>query len=336
MSNLRRVSLLAVFLLAIVALGVLLWLSWGVWTPAGRDRKVMVLIPNGYSTKKIARLLAKSGVIRSSSGFILLALWQHKSESLKPGAYELSPAMTPSKILRKIAAGDVSAKWVTFPEGFTTSQIAERLHAEGLVNMDRFYSLARTRGSDFTTSFPHPGDDLEGYLFPDTYLISIGSSEESIIQEMLDNFGKRIADLMPEIATSGMSLHEIVILASLIEREARISKDRPLISAVLRNRLSKGMHLECDATILYALGRHKSRLFYRDLGIDSPYNTYRYPGLPPGPIANPGLASIKAALHPANVDYLYYVAKRDGSHIFSRTLDEHNRAKQIARGGTGR
>ncbi|MDI6827949.1 MAG: endolytic transglycosylase MltG [Armatimonadota bacterium] len=336
MSSLRRISILAVFLLTITVLVALLWLNWAVWSPAGSKRKVVVLIPRGSSTKRVAHLLAKSGVIRSPLGFILLARWQHKSESLKSGAYELSPSMTPSAILRKIVAGDVCAKWVTFPEGFMTSQIAERLQSEGLANMDRFYRLARTCGTDFHTNFPHPGNDLEGYLFPDTYLISIGSSEESIIQNMLDNFGKRIAELMPEINARKKSLHDIIILASLIEREARVRKDRPLISAVLWNRLAKGMRLECDATVLYAIGRHKRRVLYRDLEIDSPYNTYRYPGLPPGPIANPGLASIKAAIHPANVDYLYYVARKDGSHIFSRTLEEHNRAIQIARGGTSK
>jgi len=298
------------------------------FVPAGPDRQVVVRIPVGTSATSIARLLHGAGVVRSAAGFAILAQFRGCSRALKPGAYKLSPAMTPSEIMEKIAHGEVFARWVTFPEGFTVWQIAQRLESEGLANASRFFKLAHAQGKLFKTDFPHPGDNLEGYLFPDTYLIPVGAKEESIIRMMLDTFHARVS---PLIAGKNVDLHKIVTLASLIEREARVPKDRPLISAVLRNRLARGMRLECDATVLYALGRHKNRVLYDDLKVDSPYNTYVYPGLPPGPIANPGLASIKAALYPAKVDYLYYTARADGSHIFTRTLKDHLEATRFAR-----
>ena len=322
--------------LAVIALAGI-WLVRSVLLPVGGAERITVQIPRGASTREIGHILAARGVVRSSLGFGLLARATGKSGSLKPGAYDLSPAMTPLAVMDKIARGEVCAKWITFPEGFTIRQVAERLEAEEFGKADSFWRLARYGGASFSTGFPHPAGSLEGYLFPDTYLLSIGISEEAVIREMLDCFERKVATpLAAEISRSGMSLHEVLTVASLIEREARIPKDRSLISAVLHNRLRRNMRLECDASVLYALGRHKSRVLYKDLTVDSPYNTYLHGGLPPGPIANPGLASIKAALHPAQVDYLYYVARPDGSHIFSRTMAEHQRARAVARGKAAR
>jgi UPF0755 protein len=235
-------------------------------------------------------------------------------------------------MLRMIAEGEVGVKWLTFPEGFTIQQMGDRLQAEGAGSSRKFTQDALYGGGAFHTSFPHPAGSLEGFLFPDTYAVPAGTSEKTVISEMLRSFESKVTKpFATDIAKSGMSLDQIVTLASLIEREAKVPSDRPLISAVLRNRLRKNMRLECDATVLYALGKHKQRVYFKDLEVDSPYNTYRNAGLPPGPIANPGLDSIKAAMHPANVDYLYYVARPDGSHIFSRTFEEHQRAKRDAR-----
>lgn len=312
----------------------LVWAIGAMLVPAGSSKQVTVQIPRGASAGTIARILAEHGVVRSALGFSVLARATGKSGSLKPGAYMLSPSMRPYVVLDKLARGDVCGRWVTFPEGFTARQMGERLEAENLGKSEKFSRLAYYGGSSFRTDFAHPGPSLEGYLFPDTYLVPIGQSEEEVIREMLECFRRKVAEpLAEDIASSGMSLHEVITLASLIEREAKIPEDRPLISAVIHNRLRRNMRLEIDATVLYALGRHKERVLYSDLDVDSPYNTYRYAGLPPGPIANPGLASIRAALHPASVDYLYYVARRDGSHIFSRTFGEHQRAKQAARRG---
>lgn len=310
------------------------WLILGILLPVGGGGKKIIRIPSGSSAAEIGQILAAEGVIRSPFGFRILARVTGKGTKLQPGAYELNPPMSPLAVIDKLAKGDVCAHWVTFPEGFTILQIAECLGEKDIMEPKYFSGPAYFNGRNFPANFPHPSDSLEGYLFPDTYLIPVGESADGIIREMLSCFERKVAEpLAADIAQSDMSLHKIITLASLIEREAKVSKDRPLISAILRNRLRKNMRLQCDATVLYALGRHKNRVLYRDLTVDSPYNTYRYPGLPPGPIANPGLASIKAALHPAKVDYLYYVARPDGSHIFSHTLAEHQLARQIVRRG---
>jgi UPF0755 protein len=319
----KLVTPAAVIVLILVAW----WAASGMFLPLGGEGSKIVDIPKGASAGRIGRILAEHRVIRSAVGFNMLARLTNKSSSLKPGAYRLSPSMPPGEIMDTIVKGEVCARWITIPEGFTVRQIAERLAARGLVNEERFLYLA-SNGRYFDVGFPH-GDNLEGYLFPDTYLIPLDSAEESVIRQMLDCFRKKAMGCISSSQTN-MPLDEVVILASMIEREARVPKDRPLVSAVLRNRLNRGMRLEVDATVLYALGRHKTRVLYSDLDVDSPYNTYRNAGLPPGAIANPGLDCIKAALNPARVDYLYYVAKPDGSHIFSRTLAEHDHAKRIA------
>lgn len=329
-----RTKALALFSLLVIVVG---WVAVSMLTPVGGSETVNVQVPRGTSAAGLGRLLAGKGVIRSAFGFRLLARMSGKTAALKPGAYSLNTGMTPSAILEMIANGDVSARWVTIPEGFTVQQIGDRLQADGLADSAKFTDLALNNGASFHTSFQHPNSSLEGYLFPDTYLIPKGSSEEAIIQEMLKGFESKVAiPFSSEIAASGWTLHDVVTLASLIEREARVSKDRPLISSVLRNRLAKGMRLECDATVLYALGAHKDRVFYRDLEVDSPYNTYRNAGLPPGPIASPGAACIRAALHPAQTDYYFYVARRDGSHIFTRNMQEHDLARQAVRAEGGR
>jgi len=325
----KPISILIAAALAVVVL----WTAFITLAPAGPSGKVMVMIPTGSSASRVAEILAEKDVVRSAFGFKLLAALTGKSSSLKPGAYELDPGAGPGAALDKIIKGEVSAHWITIPEGFTIRQIGERLEAAGVGKAQRFFTIATYRGDSFRNSFPHPSD-LEGYLFPDTYLLPIGSTEEAAIKMMLDNFAGKVAEpLADDVARSGMSLGQCVILASLVEREAQIPKDRPLVSAVIHNRLRKNMRLEVDATVLYALGRHKNRVLNRDLQVDSPYNTYRNPGLPPGPIANPGLESIRAALHPAQRDYLYYVARSDGSHIFSRTFEQHQQAIRTARRG---
>ena len=308
-------------ILVLAVLGVC-FLAGFMLLPAGRAGNVVVSVPVGASAGDIGVILESKGVVRSALGFRVLARVLGRSAVLKPGAYEISLPISPVSVVSRLAGGDVSAKWVTFPEGFTARQMADLIESKGLGKADKFMAVVG-RG---------PGS-LEGYLFPDTYLIPISFTEDDIINVMRDCFRVKVQEpLADDISKSGMSLNEVIVLASLIEREAMVEKDRPLVSAVLRNRLKKGMRLQCDATVLYALGRHKSRVYYKDLKVDSVYNTYLYPGLPPGPIANPGLASIKAALHPADVDYLFYVARPDGTHIFSRTGEEHERAVREARG----
>lgn len=293
----------------------------------GGNKSVVVNIPKGASVDKIAEILEDESVIKSKIAFKILSHAKNSASKMKSGAYRLNSSMTPSSIINIIVKGDTISRWLTIPEGYTIKQIAEKIEKEGYGSAAEFVKLAALEGDQFDTPFPSPGKNLEGYLFPDTYLITIGITEKDIITEMYNCFNRKVYEpLKKDISASGMSLHEIITLASLIEREARVPKDRAMISSVLRNRLDKKMRLAVDATVLYALGEHKSRVLYRDLEIDSPYNTYKYAGLPPGPIANPGVESIRAAIHPAKSDCLFYVAKPDGSHIFTKTFEEHKKA----------
>jgi UPF0755 protein len=241
--------------------------------------------------------------------------------------------MPPRQIAAKMALGETAQGVVTVPEGYTVRQIARRLAEHHLVDEAQFLALAQTGGRSFhLRGWTPPDDNLEGYLFPDTYTVPKGASARDVLQIMLENFARRV--VVPYGAAADRfpgGLPAAVTLASLVEREAEVDADRPLIAAVYRNRLKAGMRLQCDATVQYALPEHKARLFYADLRVDSPYNTYQHAGLPPTPIANPGLPSIEAALHPARVDYLYYVAGPGGRHIFSRTLAGHNQAVAHAR-----
>ena len=300
-------------------------------------RPVLVTIPRGSNVHEIGALLARKHLIRQPLSFVLGARLEGVSGKMRAGHYELSPAMPPRQMAALIAMGETATDVVTVPEGFTVVQIARRLAEKRMVNEAAFLSLAQTQGTTFhAASFQPPTDNLEGYLFPDTYRFPKGMTEREIITQMLDNFAKRVVQPhQTEIAAYPGGLPALINLASLVEREAEVDKDRPLIAAALQNRLKIGMRLQCDATIQYALPEHKSRLHYADLRVDSPYNSYTHAGLPPTPIANPGLPSIEAALHPAAADYLFYVARPDGSHIFSRTLAEHDRAIAELRGARG-
>ena len=277
-----------------------------------------------------------AGLIRNPRAFEVGLRWWGLGAELKPGYYELAPGMSPKAIAQKIAAGD-TAKWrLTIPEGFTAEQIAERAAEHPTIDAERFLALVRSDepGREVALELPQ-GSGAEGFLFPETYRVEYGISERELIIVLLQQFKRQAQPLQEEIAASSLKLAGTVTLASLIEREAMIAEERPTISAVYHNRMARGMLLECDATVVYAWARAgvvKKRLLYRDLEIDSPYNTYRYPGLPPGPIANPGLDCIKAALRPADVEYLYYVARGDGSHVFSKTLQEHLSAIARIRG----
>lgn len=282
---------------------------------------------------RIADMLARSGVVRSAALFRLAARVSG-STNLKPGSYTFREGTPVNRVLDRLERGPVvSVRRLTFPEGFTLEQIAERAAELPGVRTDEFLALARLEGRSFGAPF-HPPANLEGFLFPDTYDFDARATARDVIARMVENFDARVAKPLAadlrRAAVRGYSLRQIVIIASLIEREARVAEERPLVAAVIYNRLAKGMPLQIDATVQYVIG-HRERLLYRDLEVDSPYNTYRIAGLPPGPICNPGLASIKAALHPADVPYLYYTAKADGSHEFTETLEQHNAATRQAR-----
>ncbi len=328
----RRTFAVAAVLISVFFAITIFLLMTGIFTtllaPESNDRKaasVLVNIPPGASTREIGDLLVQKHLIRKAMGFVLAAKMDGLSGQMKAGRYELSPAMPPRQIALLITLGQTATDIVTIPEGFTVKQIAARLAENHMADQAKFLTLAQSQGQTFNISGFRPTNaNLEGYLFPDTYRIAKGATERDIITQMLGDFQKRV--LVPnhaDFAHYPGGVAAAVNLASLIEREAEVPGDRTLISAALTNRLHRKMRLECDATIEYALPEHKSRLFYRDLKVDSPYNTYLHAGLPPTPIANPGLPSILAALHPAKADYLYYVAGPGGKHVFSRTLAQH-------------
>ncbi len=302
-----------------------------------------IAVPRGASAKDVAGILAQNQLIRSPFVFLLTCRMSGKTGKLKPGLYELSPSMSVPEIIRSLVRGEALQAWVTVPEGYTIRQIGDLLQERGVTDAEAFVYAAITGGFNFPQYPFIASRSLEGYLFPDTYLIARGTQPQRVIERMLDAFERKVVTPYRwQIERAALrhfgigreefaqGLHKLLTVASLIEREAKIPEDRPLIAAVIYNRLKKGLKLEIDATVTYIPGdsrANKPKIYYKDLKADSPYNTYLHPGLPPGPICNPGLASISAALEPANVDYLYYVAKPDGSHVFSRNLREHNRAK---------
>ncbi|KUK12294.1 MAG: Aminodeoxychorismate lyase [Moorella sp. 60_41] len=305
--------------------------SWAWWqslmAPAGEEGAppVKVTIPPGATAAEIGRLLEDRGIIRSASAFRFYAARQKADQHLKPGVYLLSPGEPLFRILEQLVAGRVMEEKFTIPEGFTLKQIARLLADKGLVTEDEFWqAAARPYDYPFLEGLSPASNYLEGFLFPDTYRVPAGASAETIIRLMLDRFQQVYSEIEKERAP-GLELNtlEIVTLASIVEKEAKLDRERPLIAGVFLNRLRRGMKLESCATVEYLLEEPKPVLTYEDLQIDSPYNTYQVMGLPPGPIASPGRASLLAALNPARTDYLYFAARPDGSHEFSRSWREH-------------
>ena len=309
--------------------GGLLWSYQQLQPASTAPRAVRVVIPSGATPRKIARQLQRDGLIRSELAFVWQALRDGKLDKLKSGGYQLSPHMSLSEMVDRLARGgqDLNETAVTIPEGYTLRQVAGALAARGVITDPGKFIRAATQGMPaLDLPFRVSAKSLEGYLYPETYRFQPATDPGRAAETMVETFNRQFyAPNRQAIDAGPHSLHELVIIASLVEREARVARDRPLIAGVIENRLKKGMRLEIDATVLYALGHHKDRVLYRDLDVDSPYNTYRNSGLPPGPIANPGRDALMAALHPKKSDYLFYVAAPDGSHRFSRTLAEHNR-----------
>jgi UPF0755 protein len=292
----------------------------------------VVYIKPKTGVQDIALLLQDAGVIRSTWTFLALAYLQGSLKRLQSGEYEFTSGMSLFEILQKLESGRVVTHQVTIPEGFTAEDIAKLLAGERLADRDRF--LALVQDPMVAARLEVAAARLEGYLFPDTYRLTRGMGEEEIIRVMVGRFRQSVPpDFRERAARLGMDPHEIITLASLIEKEARLNAERPVISAVFHNRLRQRMPLQSDPTAVYMVPRGPGRITASDLQRRSPYNTYLVQGLPPGPIANPGLASLQAALNPAPVNYLYFVAKNDGSHFFSRTLEQHQQAVRVYQGG---
>lgn len=285
-------------------------------------------IEKGQGSKDIALNLKNEGFIKNSFSFRVYVLINKTAGKLQAGTYELSPSMTVPQIVNKLVSGQTLKLKIIIPEGFTLEQIAEELS----LNFQEKISLQFLAG-EFKDEFEFLADtpdtlSLEGFLFPDTYLFDPRTEEKEMVRVFLSNFDKKFSEeIKAEVKNQQKTVFEIVTMASLLEREVKTKEEKELAAGILWKRMETGMLLQVDATILYVINEKKNRLSYQDTQIDSPYNTYKYPGLPKGPIANPGLESILAALSPKESDYWYYLSAPDGQTIFSRTLEEHNIAK---------
>jgi len=318
------ISLWSIVLFCLLVMGTMYLYGYSA-TDSDQQPRV-VEIPQGATLKRTAHLLADHQVINSPTSFIAFTYLQGKQNQIQAGEYELSATLPPQEILKKITQGETLDYAVTIPEGYRISEIAELLAQKGLVDKNRF--INETRNAELIDSLNIPTRDLEGYLFPETYRFRKNAGEKKIVQAMVAIF-KQKADL-PEFRERArklnLTLHEIITLASLIEKETGLASERKIISSVFHNRLKKRMRLQTDPSVIYALADFDGNIRKKDLSIDSPYNTYLYFGLPPGPIANPGLDSILSALEPAQTDMFYFVSRQNGSHQFSANLTDHNRA----------
>lgn len=294
-----------------------------------------VNIPEGSSTADISNILKENNLIKNKLVFDIHSKLTGKSSKYKAGMYDLNTDMDQEKIMNELVEGGKlrASSSFTIPEGFELKQISQRLESKGLINQEKFLSLTN-KASNFSSDYEFLQDlpeesSLEGYLYPNTYEVFEDSTEEEIIRKMLDAFKKvYTSDLKKKGETLGMDTNKIMTLASIIEREAVLEKERPIMSGVFHNRLNVDMPLQSCATVQYALGERKPVLSNKDVQIKSNYNTYINAGLPPSPISSPGIESIEAAVNPENVDYLFFVRTGDdGSHTFTTTYNEHLKAK---------
>lgn len=291
---------------------------------------IEVRLPENSSARQVASLLKQNGLIRSETFFLGYLYQKGMDKQLKAGLYAFSRSQSIPELAWQISQGKVENITFTVPEGYTVKQIGDLL-IDKQVCTEQQWTDAVQASYEYDFLLPDQSGEqrLEGFLFPDTYIVDAQTSAQDIIRMMLERFHTVWTnDYAAEAESKNQSLRNTVIIASLIEREARVAEEREIISGVIYNRLQKGMPLQIDATVQYALGEHRDTVSYQDLTIDSPYNTYQHTGLPPGPIASPGRAAIEAALNPAKNNYYYYVAKGDGSHYFSSTYAEHLAAMQ--------
>jgi UPF0755 protein len=283
-----------------------------------------ISFPPGSGIRKLANELKAGGVVRSSWHFVLMTRLRGDAHRLKAGEYRFSDDMTPDMILKKIVAGEADYRKFTLPEGYSVYQAAELLEQKGLFRKDSF--LGKCRDKALLMRLGLKESSAEGYLYPATYNLSRDGSEEQLLGQMIGQFNKAYAAIEERVSELRISRHEIVTLASIIEKEAVSAEEKPIISSVFHNRLRIGMPLQSDPTAVYGVRAFSGRVSKADIQRPSPYNTYLNRGLPPGPIGNPGRDAVLAAMNPVKTDFLYFVARQDGTHQFSRNLAEHNRA----------
>ena len=292
--------------------------------PQANETK-LIHVRSGMSFAQILELLDKSGLIRNPGLFHLQARLRGGANSIQAGVYALKASKSPREIYRDLSEGRVARRTLTIPEGYNIREIARTIQRAKLASAGEILRISRD--PSFLRELNITAASLEGYLFPDTYHFPVGASAKKILRSMVRTMRKKFSpSLRKQAKTMGFTIHQALTLASIIEKETSLSSERPLIAAVFTNRLKRRMRLQSDPTVIYGLPHFDGDITKNDLRYDSPYNTYLYRGLPPGPIASPGLESIKSALNPAKVKYLYFVATKNGGHRFSRTYREHRRA----------
>lgn len=289
------------------------------------EENVIIEIPKGTSFKTVAAMLVDNNIINSEWKFNILSKLEEFDKNVRAGEFELHTAMTPRQVMETIRSGKVYMHRVTIPEGYTLKQIAAKVQEANLGSIDKFMEL--THDSKLLQKYDIPAETMEGYLYPDTYYFSKGTSEQAIMERMLRQMQTRITPEMRKKAEDmGMTLHEVLTLASIVEKETGKAAERPLIASVFHNRLARGMRLESDPTAVYGVDLMGGSVTASHVRVESPYNTYKISGLPPTPIANPGIDAIKAVLNPADTKYFFFVAKGDGGHVFSVTYEQHLKA----------
>jgi UPF0755 protein len=311
--------LITLFLLAALAAGG--WWVWAVYAPVTPPGTQAVLLHSGFSTRRIAIELKKAGVIRSVLAF---RVWHilHPKLSLKAGEYLFDRRASMRQVHDRIAGGDIYFHVVTIPEGYTMFDIAKAMEEAGLGSAQDFLKIAQTHTYLISDLAPE-AKSLEGYLFPNTYQFTRTQTREDMVAAMVHQF-RQVAQ---QIGLNS-DIHRIVTMASIVEKETASPDERPMVASVYYNRLAHRVALDADPSVIYALllaGNYSGSLHHADLSVDSPYNTYRFRGLPPGPIGNPGQSALEAAMHPANTEFFYFVSDGNGHHRFARNLDEHNR-----------
>ena len=312
-------------MLAFAALAVGGWIWRAVYAPVTPPPAQAVLLRSGYSSRRIGAELKKAGVIRSELAFRLWHL-THPKPSLKAGEYLFESAASLPEVYGRIARGDIYFHTVTIPEGYTMFDIAKAMEEAGLGSAQDFLQIAQTRTALITDLDPK-AKSLEGYLFPNTYQFTRTQTLEEMTAAMVRQF-MQVAQEIGLNAALNSDLHRTVTMASIIEKETAAAEERPRVASVYYNRLALKMALDADPSVIYGqlvTGTYAGTLHHADLAVNSPYNTYRFAGLPPGPIANPGRSALQAALHPESTKFLYFVSDGNGHHRFSRSLEEHNR-----------
>ena len=317
--------LVVIAVLGVAAYQTIKWAQGPVVPPEQHPPSKVVVIPDGSTFQQIAALLERERLIKSRSAFVLIGRSQSADRKIRAGEYELNPAMVPAEILSKLLNGQVVLHPITIPEGLTMTQIADLMAQQGVADRDELLRLMKDRA--LTAALGIKADNLEGYLYPDTYKFPKSVKAKDVVATMVEHL-QQVYGLELELRAQELKMtkHEVLTLASVIEKETASNGEREEISAVFHNRLKKHIPLQSDPTVIYGLPNFDGNIHKKDLSIQSPYNTYRFAGLPPGPIANPGIRSIRAALYPSSSRALYFVSKNDGTHQFSATLMEHNQA----------